>query len=320
MSEEALRPPWSEEQWADLQQLVQTAARKARVASSFLPLHGPLAPGQTTVPALGMSHPGLKKEVRQRGEAPERLDIDSGKTLRLITIASEVYLTTQQAEDPELAAARDMLGRTANVIGRLEDAIIFNGLPDGAEMVDPKVYTIDGDDPAVYKEDPPPDPPPISVNGLLASPAKLEEPIPPTDPVSGDELMKAVVKAIEKLEKEGHYGPFAGVLSNALYLAANTPNQNSMVLPSDRITPFLNGPLLRSSTITGDRGVVVALAAAPIDLVVASDVHLSFLQRSLEPRYVLRVSERFRLRMKQSEAVCRLEVKDVKGAGNGGAP
>jgi uncharacterized linocin/CFP29 family protein len=201
-----------------------------------------------------------------------------------------------------------MLGRTANVIGRLEDTIIFNGLPDGSDMVEPDIYTIDGKDSAAYKDQhrPPINRPPI--NGLLASPGKIEAPIKPARKVvSGDELMTAVVDAIQTLEKGGHYGPFACVLSNALYLAANTPNPNSMVLPSDRITPFLNGPLLRSSTITGDQGVVVALAAAPIDLVVASDVHLSFLQRSLEPRYVLRVSERFRLRMKQPTAVCLLK-------------
>jgi uncharacterized linocin/CFP29 family protein len=313
MPEEAPRPPWSEEQWADLQQLVQTAARKARVASSFLPLHGPLAPGQTTVPALDMSHPKLAQDERQRGEAPERLDIDSGKTRRLITIASEVYLKTQQAEDPELAAARDMLGRTANVIGRLEDAIIFNGLPDACESVEPKIYTIDGREPAKYRAlyDDGRD----RIAGLLSSATTTIK--RKGGEVSGEELVKGVVAAIQELEDAGHYGPFACVLSHDLYLVANTPNKDSMVLPSDRITPFLNGPLLRSSTITEDRGVVIALAAAPIDLVIASDIHVSFLQLSLEPRYVLRVSERFVLRMKQPDAVRVLEVEEERGEDNG---
>jgi uncharacterized linocin/CFP29 family protein len=52
---------------------------------------------------------------------------------------------------------------------------------------------------------------------------------------------------------------------------------------------------------------VVALAGSPIDLVVACDVHLKYIQLSIEPRYVLRVSERFVLRMKQPRARCRLE-------------
>jgi hypothetical protein len=67
--------------------------------------------------------------------------------------------------------------------------------------------------------------------------------------------------------------------------------------------PFLDGgPFLRSSVVPKNLGVIVALAGSPIDLVVASDVHVQFLQLSLEPRYILRVSERFVLRMKQPEA------------------
>jgi uncharacterized linocin/CFP29 family protein len=51
------------------------------------------------------------------------------------------------------------------------------------------------------------------------------------------------------------------------------------------------------------------LAGSPIDLVVASDVHVSYVQLTLEPRYVLRVSERFVLRMKQPDAACHLQPK-----------
>ena len=39
--------------------------------------------------------------------------------------------------------------------------------------------------------------------------------------------------------------------------------------------------------------------AQRIDLAVASDVHVRLLQLSIEPRYVLRISERFLLRIKQ---------------------
>ena len=71
--------------------------------------------------------------------------------------------------------------------------------------------------------------------------------------------------------------------------------------------PFLEGgPLLRSSVVPEDQGVVVSLAGSPIDLVIGSDMHVKFLQVTLEPRYVLRVSERFLLRIKQPEARCRL--------------
>src|SRR5207248_5517021 len=138
--------PWTDEHWATVQRTVQESARKARVAGSFLPLVGPLPDGQASVPALPMGQPRLK---RYRGEARRRLEVDDGQTLRLTTIACEVYLKTQQAEDPELSAACQMLGRAADLIGRLEDAIVFNGQPgpdkapqiDGAD-VQPPIYTV----------------------------------------------------------------------------------------------------------------------------------------------------------------------------------
>lgn len=291
------RLPWTDEQWATMQRIVQDSARKARVASSFLPLIGPLPPGQASVPALRLDQPDLPQ--RLPGEARMRLEIDDGETLKLTTIACEVYLRTQQAEDPDLASAKQMLGRAADIIGRLEDAIVFNGLTrqdeppkiDDELAVKPKVYTVRGPRQA----------------GLLDT-----EDVECTEPVEhlaegGGHLVNAVASGVHRLESLGHYGPFACVLGHTLYKAANTPNEGSLVLPSDRIVPFLDGgPLRRSSVVPPDRGVIIALAGSPIDLVVACDVHLKYLQLSLEPRYVLRVSERFVLRMKQPTARCLL--------------
>ncbi|MDB5066762.1 MAG: hypothetical protein JWM18_3196 [Chloroflexi bacterium] len=318
MLDEGHHLPWTEEQWASMQGVVQEAARKARVASSFLPLVGPLPAGQASVPKLGMkvqtfeSIAGPPHSHALSGEAWKRLEVDDGETLKLATISSNVYLTTQQAEDPDLASARQMLSRAAVVIGRLEDAIVFNGQkvrnwgpPRCAPTLD--IYQVQGGD---------------TNPGLLAYP---DPNVPATwtwnlttvdwDPArvgpgsySGysENLVAKIVEAIEALEALGQYGPFACVLGDHLYQAANTPSQGSLVLPSDRILPFLGGPLLRSSAVEKDEGVVVALAGSPIDLVVASDVHASYLQRSVEPRYILRVSERFVLRMKQPDAVRRL--------------
>ena len=283
--------PWTDEQWATMQRTVQDSARKARVAASFLPLVGPLPAGQASVPALPMTQHPLADHY---GEAPERLEVDDGQTLRLTTIACEVYLKTQQAEDPELAAACQMLGRAADVIGRLEDAIVLNGQrPNEAPHIDgqpirPAIYTVrNGQQHA----------------GLVTG--NPDEVIEWQSAKTGhsENLVSAVAGAVATLEGNGHYGPFACVLGHQLYRAANTPNRNSLVLPSDRIVPFLDGgPLRRSSAVPEELGVIVALGGSPIDLVVASDVHVRFLQLSLEPRYVLRVSERFVLRIKQPKA------------------
>jgi uncharacterized linocin/CFP29 family protein len=313
--------PWTEEQWASMQTVVQEAARRARVASSFLPLVGPLPPGQASVPRLWMdvkkfgSIAGEPPLQVLRGEAPERLQVEDGETLKLTTISCNVYLTTQQADDPDMASARQMLGRAAGIIGRLEDAIVFNGQtapgegpPAGAPPL--SIWKVHGG--AEYPGLLSPDPHGVkAVNEPPDEPTKVarDEDKPGLGNFGGysESLVAGVVNAVEALESDGQYGPFACVLGDQLYQAANTPSQGSLVLPSDRILPFLGGPLLRSSAVPADEGVVVALAGSPIDLVVASDVHVSYVQRSVEPRYILRVSERFVLRIKQAEAIRRLK-------------
>jgi len=295
MSDDVTRLPWTDEQWATIQRTARDSARKARVASSFLPLVGPLPDGQASVPALAMSSSEIEA---YRGEARQRLEVDDGLTLRLTTIACNVYLKMQQVEDPELASAKQMVGRAGDIIGRLEDAIVFNGQPETDIAPDktggiPAVYTVRGG----------------NMNSGLLGEEGSEREMTVDLAKGGADLVRAVVASVQDLEAKGHYGPFACVLGPSLYEAANAPMDGSLVIPSDRIMPFLDGgPLRRSSVVPDDQGLVIALAGAPIDLVVASDVHVSFVQLTLEPRYVLRVSERFVLRMKQPDARHRLRM------------
>jgi hypothetical protein len=66
---------------------------QGKVASSFLPLVGPLPDGQASVPARG---PVCKLiDPTERGEVRSDFEIDDGKTLPLTRIARDVYLTTQ---------------------------------------------------------------------------------------------------------------------------------------------------------------------------------------------------------------------------------
>ena len=81
-------------------------------------------------------------------------------------------------------------------------------------------------------------------------------------------------------------------------------------MPQDRIVPFLGGgPLLRSSTLLAGYGVVVALGGAPIELVVATDMSLQFLQvtdpgpKMESPYFLFRVYEKVALRIKERNAI-----------------
>jgi hypothetical protein len=139
--------------------------------------------------------------------------------------------------------------------------------------------------------------------------------------LKGDDLVKKISKAIGELEAHGHFGPFAVVLGQRLFLVAQSPEPyGAFVLPQDRIIPFLSGgPLLRSSTLDHDYRagdvprswygvVVVALGGAPVELVFASDMSVQFLQVTDGPRFLFRVREKIALRIKEDEAIVRLYV------------
>ena len=120
----------------------------------------------------------------------------------------------------------------------------------------------------------------------------------------GERLVHEVSKSIGRLEGNGHFGPFAVVLDQDFFTAVQTPDAHSLVLPQDRIIPFLGGgSLLRSSALPNHSGVVVALGGSPVELVVATDVSLAFLQITTDPMYVFRVFEKIVLRIKEPDAI-----------------
>jgi uncharacterized linocin/CFP29 family protein len=137
--------------------------------------------------------------------------------------------------------------------------------------------------------------------------AKIGDQVGPTV-TDGDELVEAVTNAITHLEQNGHFGPFAVVLAQDLFLLAQQPDPNRPhVTPQDQILPFLNGgSLLRCSAISAGHGIVVALGGEPVELVVATDMSVQFLQITTTPRYVFRVYEKLALRIKGQKAVVRL--------------
>ena len=79
------------------------------------------------------------------------------------------------------------------------------------------------------------------------------------------------------------------------------------MLPQDRIIPFLGGgSLLRSTTLPAGSGVVVALGGAPVELVVAKDMSLQFLQVTMSQIFLFRVREKIALRIKEAKAIVTL--------------
>ncbi len=336
--------PWTDEQWGRVNQVIQEEAKRARVAATFMPLYGPLSADSDYVRRQDISYASpaafvdeARNEINAAGAAyraamnapaPDyvgaaaalqriaaaqtivgrnQLNIGDRDTLRLATLQVMVPVRNAQMADPELSSALALFRRAANVLARLEDAIVFRGLepdpanpggfaPPGGLAGLPRIWQITGA---------------LAARGLWAPGGRLRRDVPaaPADE-RGRQIVAAVSGAIGDLEQNGHFGPFAVVLGQGLFLVAQTPDPGSLVLPQDRIIPFLGGgPLLRSSTldeVNQSRGVVVALGGAPVELVVATDMCFQFLQVTADPVFLFRVCEKIALRIREPDSIVQL--------------
>jgi hypothetical protein len=282
---------WSDEQWNRVTQAVQETAQKTRIAAQFLPVNLQLDVTAVAVPDRTLNYDLLAAQAPTR-----RLTVDSTPATFLTSFGVNVALTAQETIDPELSAALIQFRRAASIIARLEDALVFCGQP-GPGFAPPGlgglplVFDVGAGGPqpglVALPQDFLPGPLPCFPRQDLAIP-------PSADP--GGTIAKRIIDAIGLLETAGYSAPFAAVLGQGLYSELHTPSQ-SLVLPRDRVVPFLEGPLLRSSTIPDDSGIVMALGGVTTEIVVSAELAVKFLQTTTEPRNVFRVSERIALRV-----------------------
>ena len=304
MTSDCSQVPWSDEQWARVNSVIQEEANRARVGAAFLPLIGPLPPDTDFVRTEAILPPLPPPPPPPPPLPPPALTIEDRTTIQLATLQVNVNLRGAQMADPELTSALSLFRRAANVLARLEDAVIFLGLrgpglggryragangivaPPGIGMIEQVGRIPHGE----------------ANRGLWAPFANVVN-LLPLGGINGNTLVQAVSASIGQLEGRGHFGPFAVVLDHLLFIWAQTPAPG-LALPQDRIIPFLGGgPLLRSSALPPNTGVVVALGGAPIELVVASDMSLQFLQLTAAPVFFFRVFEKIVLRVKQPDAI-----------------
>src|SRR5208337_3615182 len=296
-------PALTDDQWTKIRQIVHDEALRARVAASFLPLYGPLPGDATTVPTDRLLQPPSP-------EANGRLAVEDDVTIRLASVSVNVYLKNHMLADPELAAASIMFKRAANIIARVEDAIIFDGAPDttatppdipGAAGL-PNVFMVGGQK---------------TYEGLVQQAFNADDPVDirrrSDEYPLGANVFTAVVEAINLLEDAGYYKPFGCVLSDDLFSAIYTPIAASLVLPADSLPPVLSGPLLRSSTLDDGTGLVISLQGNPVEIVVANDISVRYLQATEEGGHLFRVSQRFVLRVKDDTAIALIQTTRANG-------
>ena len=125
-------PALTDDQWNRIRQIVHDEALRARVAASFLPLYGPLPGDATTVPMDLLSQPRTRRPRNLGGQRLRRAPpSDRGVN---------VFVKNHMLADPELAAASIMFKRAANIIARVEDAIIFRGRHAPLPLIRPLLF------------------------------------------------------------------------------------------------------------------------------------------------------------------------------------
>jgi uncharacterized linocin/CFP29 family protein len=308
---------WTEDQWNQICSVVTEEAQKARVAAQILPTVGP-----EDRSAVSFADYRLGTIANPIAPPPaRRLTTNNFPDHPLTTIAAQVALSSAEIADPGLEAAFVKFRRAANVIARLEDAVVFNdritrGVPLAGIRGVPQIFQVTGGGPA----------PGTAVElGLLpldlgvgprtpiASRGRVVVAPPfarPVTPAMGQRIADGIVAAMSQLEASGQSSAFACALSPLFYEAVYSPSPN-FVAARDRILPILNGPLVRSSAITdvnavgapNPYGVVIALGGTPVSLRVTVDISVRFLQLTSEPRALFRVSERIGLRVTDPSAI-----------------
>ncbi len=277
MAEMTSGPGWTDAQWEKVNNAVTEAFGKASVASAFLTCYGPLGGSVETVrnEKLREGAPDLKGLTTVKVDS----DLDGEEdrsTQKLINLTVKVELSSEQVAEESLSNALLAFRRAASILALNEDQIVFRGFVPGR---DTQIGVANN---------------PGRREGIAEDAGRRFFSL---DGLDGRLIVSAVVRAVRELEDESNPGPFACVLGNALFESVYEPSQ-SLVLPADRISPLLKGPLLRSGRMDAHTGVVVSLAGTAIDIVVGTPPTVQFLQRTHEARFLFRVYERFVLRIR----------------------
>jgi uncharacterized linocin/CFP29 family protein len=218
---------------------------------------------------------------------------------QLPTLQVKEFVSNAEMEHPEAS-----LRRAADVLARLEDAVVFRGLvanpapppappfipPAGTLRVRPIWEILDGE----VSE---------GIYGPSDSRSHIYFKAAPRSALRAN-LVTAVYDAIRHLDDvRGEFSPFAVVLGNGLFKAVTI---EKLALPNDIIRLLGGGSLLHSPALdilNGYCGVVVPLGGSPVELVLGADMSLDVQRVDDEPRFVFRVFEKMRLRIKRPEAI-----------------
>jgi uncharacterized linocin/CFP29 family protein len=266
---------WSPELWSRLDQAVHAEADRAGIAAKVLPVNSSM-PEATTVPADVID--------------PATMTVRDDAVLPLVELWVEFSLSGQQVErEAELGTAVTLASRASNLIAQAEDLLVFQGeSARDAEVFD----TVQGrGSPAA---------------GLVAAAPSAVQVVSENGDFA-ERIVQGVTRACADLHGRGQYGPYALVLRTEQYADASSPLEKTLLMPADRLRPLVAQGFFATAAMPETTGLVVSVGGGAIDVAVAVEPTVSFLQLDSNGQYLFRVFERFALRLKDKRSLVRLE-------------
>jgi len=288
--------PWSQNLWDRIDQSVHDEMQRILIDRRFVPVV-PMADA-LTVPADSITtSDGL-------------LEINEASITEVIEIWVEFALTKQQVEgEMNLSSAVTLATRATNLLAQGEDLLVNQGndvIKNNELFTDGRIHTRAGPGPAG-----------LANKAALPDPGKQVIPVRFSDKPRrkyGENTFGAVSLAYARLQKRGHYGPYALELPTEPNADTRAPLADTLIMPADRIIPLVDGRLYGTGTLPEQPdllGVMVSLGGNSIDMVVSRDATTAFVQEDNEGLYRFRVFERFALRDKDPTSRILLEFQQA---------
>jgi uncharacterized linocin/CFP29 family protein len=273
---------WNNEIWQGLDQAVLAEVGRVRVAQKVFP-SSPNGGAQFVPADIVVDDPA------------QPLQIQEGQTKPFLEISIDFSLTQGQVDnETTLHAGRSLAKRAAKEIALAEDMLFFQGkkAPVSARV---KVVNKDAAGEGL-----------LNLKGIhvIDVPADAKK-----AGVYGVNTFDKIVEAIAHLTSKAQPGPYALLLSTAVYADAFAPIGGTLTTTADRLTPLVTGGFYGSGTLPASTGLVISLGGEPTSLYVGQDTTTAYTQPDDDGHSRFRVFERVQVVARDTAAFVRLDFK-----------
>lgn len=268
--------PLTAEQWATLERAIVEAAQRTLTGRRFIPLDGPLGAGVQAVPADVLGPAGEAGVDLLGAEEARLVQLQARRFLPVPLLYRDFRIHWRDLESGRHGIALSTAGAAAAAVdvALAEDRLVFHGHAG------------------------------LGLAGLLTIEGRTVLPL--SDWAQMGAAFADAVAAIERLTEHGFAGPYALAVGPQRYAAMHRVYENTGVLEIEQVSRLMNAGVYRTPVLPPNRAVVVSVGAENIDLALAHDFALAFLE-SRGMNHYFRVFEAVVLRVKRPQAIVALE-------------